>query len=40
VSDLAVGGMEVGSEPELVWLLIASAIIALIIIFRRQRLVL
>ena len=35
VSDLAVGeGTEVGSEPELVWLVIASVLIALIMIFR------
>lgn len=39
VSDLAVGGMEVGSEPELLWLLLGFTIIALIILFRRQRLV-
>jgi Ca-activated chloride channel family protein len=38
VSDLAIGGgTEVGSEPELVWLLIASLLIALTMIFRGRR---
>jgi len=41
VSDLAVGGgAEVGSEPELVWLITASLVLALIMILRgRWRLV-
>jgi Ca-activated chloride channel homolog len=38
VSDLAVGGgTESGSEPELVWLLTASVLIALIMILRGRR---
>jgi Ca-activated chloride channel family protein len=38
VSDLAVGGStEKGSEPELVWLVIASLLIALMTIFRGRR---
>ncbi|MEN3330919.1 MAG: Ca-activated chloride channel [Blastocatellia bacterium] len=38
VSDLAVGGgTESGSEPELIWLMIASLLIALIMIFRGRR---
>ena len=38
VSDLAVGdGTEVGSEPELVWLLTASLVLALIMIVRSRR---
>jgi Ca-activated chloride channel family protein len=38
VSDLAIGeGTEVGSEPELVWLVIASMMMALIMIFRGRR---
>jgi hypothetical protein len=38
VSDLAVGeGTEVGSEPELVWLVIGSVMMALIMIFRGRR---
>jgi Ca-activated chloride channel family protein len=37
VSDLAVGGMQVGSEPELAWLMIATTIVAFIAIFRRRR---
>ncbi|HYN26181.1 MAG TPA: VIT domain-containing protein, partial [Pyrinomonadaceae bacterium] len=38
VSDLAVGGgTEVGSEPELVWLVTASLLMALIMILRGQR---
>jgi Ca-activated chloride channel family protein len=38
VSDLAVGGgTEVGSEPELVWLVTASLLIALIMVLRGQR---
>jgi Ca-activated chloride channel family protein len=37
VSDLAVGeGTEVGSEPELVWLITVSLMLALIMIFRRR----
>jgi len=41
VSDLAVGGgTEIGSEPELVWLMMTSLMIALMMIFRwRRRLV-
>jgi Ca-activated chloride channel family protein len=39
VTDLAIGGgTESGSEPELVWLLTASILIALIMILRRRRL--
>jgi Ca-activated chloride channel family protein len=37
VSDLAVGGAEVGSEPELVWLVIGSLLFATIMILRRKR---
>jgi len=37
VSDLAVGGAEVGSEPELVWLVIGSLLLATIMIWRRKR---
>lgn len=38
VSDLAVGdGTEVGSEPELVWLIAASLLAALIMIVRGRR---
>jgi Ca-activated chloride channel family protein len=38
VSDLAVGdGTEVGSEPELVWLTLASLVFALIVIIRSRR---
>ena len=37
VSDLAVGGAEVGSEPELVWLVIGSLLLATIMILRRKR---
>ena len=38
VSDLAVGGdTESGSEPELVWLVTASLLIALIMILRGRR---
>ena len=38
VSDLAVGeGTQVGSEPELVWLVIASVLMGLIMIFRGRR---
>ena len=37
VSDLAVGGVEVGSEPELVWLVIGSLLLATIMILRRKR---
>lgn len=40
VSNLAVGfGTEVGSEPELIWLVTLSVLMALIMIFRRRRLV-
>ena len=38
VSDLAVGdGAEVGSEPELVWLMVGSLLLATIMILRRKR---
>ena len=37
VSDLAVGGAEVGSEPELVWLVIGSLLLATVMILRRKR---
>jgi Ca-activated chloride channel family protein len=38
VSDLAVGsGAEVGSEPELIWLVIGSLLLASIMILRRKR---
>jgi Ca-activated chloride channel homolog len=38
VSDLAIGdGTEVGSEPELVWLVIGSVMIGMIMIFRGRR---
>jgi Ca-activated chloride channel homolog len=38
VSDLAVGGgAEVGSEPELIWLMIGTLLLATIMILRRRR---
>lgn len=37
VSELAVGGAEVGSEPELIWLMIGSLLLATIMILRRRR---
>ena len=37
VSDMAVGGTEVGSEPELIWLVVGSLLLALIMIFRTRR---
>ncbi|HEV8367268.1 MAG TPA: VIT and VWA domain-containing protein [Pyrinomonadaceae bacterium] len=37
VSDMAVGGTETGSEPELVWLVVGSLLLALIMIFRTRR---
>ncbi|HEX7771387.1 MAG TPA: VIT and VWA domain-containing protein, partial [Pyrinomonadaceae bacterium] len=37
VSDLAVGGAEVGSEPELAWLVVGSLLLATIMILRRKR---
>jgi len=37
VSDMAVGGTETGSEPELMWLVIASLMIATVAIYRRRR---
>jgi Ca-activated chloride channel family protein len=37
VSDMAVGGAEVGSEPELVWLVVGSLLLATIMIWRRKR---
>ena len=37
VSELSVGGAEVGSEPELVWLVIGSLLLATFMILRRKR---
>ena len=38
VSDLAVGnGTEAGSEPELVWLIVGSLLLATVMILRRKR---
>jgi len=38
VSELAVGdGTEVGSEPELIWLMVGSLLLAMIMILRRRR---
>jgi Ca-activated chloride channel family protein len=38
VSDMAVGdGTEVGSEPELIWLVTGSLLLALIMIWRGRR---
>ena len=37
VSELAVSGEEVGSEPELVWLVVGSLLLATIMILRRKR---
>jgi len=37
VSELAVGGAEVGSEPELVLLIVGSLLLATIMIVRRKR---
>jgi Ca-activated chloride channel homolog len=37
VSELAVGGAEVGSELELVWLMVGSLLLATIMILRRKR---
>ena len=37
VSELAVSGEEVGSEPELVWLMVGSLLLATIVILRRKR---
>jgi len=38
VSDMAVGGgTAVGSEPELIWLVIGSLLLATIMILRRRR---
>jgi Ca-activated chloride channel family protein len=37
VSDMAVGGTEQGSEPELVWLIVGTLLIASIMIFRGRR---
>jgi Ca-activated chloride channel family protein len=37
VSELAVGGAEVGSEPELVWLVVGSLLLATVMILRRKR---
>ena len=39
VSDMAVGGTETGSEPELVWLIVVSLLTATLFIFRRRRFV-
>ena len=39
VSDLAVGdGAEVGSEPELIWLVVGTLLFATIMILRKKRL--
>jgi Ca-activated chloride channel family protein len=37
VTDMAVGGTEVGDEPELIWLLVISALITTFTIVRKQR---
>jgi len=37
VSELAVSGEEVGSEPELVWLMVGSLLLATVMILRRKR---
>jgi Ca-activated chloride channel family protein len=37
VSELAVGGAEVGSEPELIWLMVGSLLLATVMILRRRR---
>jgi len=38
VSDLAVGGgAEVGSEPELIWLMVGTLLLATIMILKRRR---
>jgi len=37
VTDMAVGGTEAGAEPELIWLLVISALIATVTIIRKQR---
>jgi hypothetical protein len=37
VSELAVGGAEVGSEPELVWLVVGSLLLVTFMIIRRKR---
>jgi Ca-activated chloride channel family protein len=37
VTDMAVGGTEAGAEPELIWLLVISALIATVSIIRKQR---
>jgi len=37
VTDMAVGGTEAGAEPELIWLLVISALITTITIIRKQR---
>jgi hypothetical protein len=34
---MAVGGTEAGAEPELIWLLVISALITTITIIRKQR---
>ncbi|HET6977950.1 MAG TPA: VIT and VWA domain-containing protein [Pyrinomonadaceae bacterium] len=37
VSELAVGGAEVGSEPELIWLMVGSLLLATVMVLRRRR---
>jgi len=37
VSDMAVGGTETGSEPELVWLMVGSVLLITVMILRRRR---
>ena len=37
VSDMAVGGTETGSEPELVWLIVGSVLLATVMMIRRRR---
>ena len=37
VSDMAVGGTETGSEPELVWLIIGSVLLTTLMIIRKRR---
>jgi Ca-activated chloride channel family protein len=37
VSDMAVGGTQTGSEPELVWLVVGSLLLVTIMVFRKRR---
>jgi Ca-activated chloride channel family protein len=37
VSDMAVGGTETGSEPELVWLIVGSVLLMTFMVLRRRR---